>query len=641
MSLVITKETGNFFSLVLDGGEPIISEQNRLTTFGNLCNFKTANGANLILKQNILVTEITVVASGTFTFTDVNDLWNKLIEINFFDGTLVLPPSGIDSFDELLDTFTYSGRAGQIVVVRNDELGLTTIAYEIYTTAEKNKLAGIETGAQVNVNPDWNFTDPSDKRTILNKPQDAGIISYGTYSLLGQDLTLSAGWVWRINNTIYSNASPILINFPYAASGLQRLDLVVFNTSNSATRIGGFEVVSNPTANPVPVNTVYFSISLVTDSTVGDPSIPTNPDITSDDVENLSGVTGANVTEALDYIDDNVIHTTGDEEKNGNLNIVGRLGVNGLSVNDNPTDPPHVMDITNDAAGLGIDQYLLQATAYANNAGWANVHIRKARGTADSPLAVLNQDIISSWGLRGYATTKFASSSAAFQAIAEENFTDTANGTSILFQVTPIGAFDARIDVLKLETTGEVKLFNLAGTGDRMVAVGSTGILKTITDLIFGTFINSLTGKTTPIDADSISIVDSADSNKQKKVSLTNFKAYLKTYFDTLYASPVPQITITTVVSITTATTDGAGLGQKGRNVIIANGASAINITVNGGTDFCASYVKNGMGAITFVQGSGRTLVQVDSTAILNGIAGSSASISSVGTTDYLRISNA
>ena len=53
-SLIITKQTGNFFSLVLDGGNPIISEQNRLTTIGNFCNFKTANGANLILKQNIL-----------------------------------------------------------------------------------------------------------------------------------------------------------------------------------------------------------------------------------------------------------------------------------------------------------------------------------------------------------------------------------------------------------------------------------------------------------------------------------------------------------------------------------------------------------------------------------------------------------
>lgn len=56
-----------------------------------------------------------------------------------------------------------------------------------------------------------------------------------------------------------------------------------------------------------------------------------------------------------------------------------------------------------------------------------------------------------------------------------------------------------------------------------------------LTDVNFGSFINGLTSKPTPVDADSISIVDNADSNKQKKVSLTNFKSFLKTYFDTLY----------------------------------------------------------------------------------------------------------
>jgi hypothetical protein len=100
------------------------------------------------------------------------------------------------------------------------------------------------------------------------------------------------------------------------------------------------------------------------------------------------------------------------------------------------------------------------------------------------------------------------------------------------------------------------------------------------------------------------------------------------------------QITITTAVSITTDTTSG-GYGQSGKNVIIDNGVNAINITVNGGVNFVASYIKHGTGAITFVQGTGRTLVQVDSTAVLDGAVGSTATISSVGTTDYLRISNA
>jgi len=100
----------------------------------------------------------------------------------------------------------------------------------------------------------------------------------------------------------------------------------------------------------------------------------------------------------------------------------------------------------------------------------------------------------------------------------------------------------------------------------------------------------------------------------------------------------IPLITITTSVSITTATTDAGGLGQNGRHVVISNGASAINLTCSGGVT--TSYGKVGSGAITFVQGSGRTLVQLSGTAILNGIAGSRAILWSSGTTDYLEIIN-
>jgi hypothetical protein len=42
-------------------------------------------------------------------------------------------------------------------------------------------------------------------------------------------------------------------------------------------------------------------------------------------------------------------------------------------------------------------------------------------------------------------------------------------------------------------------------------------------------------GKTTPVDADSLNIFDSAASNAMKTLTFTNLKAFLKTYFDTLY----------------------------------------------------------------------------------------------------------
>ena len=108
-------------------------------------------------------------------------------------------------------------------------------------------------------------------------------------------------------------------------------------------------------------------------------------------------------------------------------------------------------------------------------------------------------------------------------------------------------------------------------------------------------------------------------------------------------ASSTPsQITITTSTSITAATLDANGVSQNGKNVILNNGATPINFTIN--APLTTSFMKGGTGAITFLAGAGRTLVAVDVTtpaATLNGIVGSTATITSVGTTDYLRISNA
>jgi hypothetical protein len=98
---------------------------------------------------------------------------------------------------------------------------------------------------------------------------------------------------------------------------------------------------------------------------------------------------------------------------------------------------------------------------------------------------------------------------------------------------------------------------------------------------------------------------------------------------------------IVTTTSITTETTGSGGLSQRGRCVIIDNGANNINLTVNGSTGFTATYIKHGSGSVSFVQGSGRTLIPVDGTLNLNGTSGSTATVISYSTSDYLRINNA
>lgn len=54
-----------------------------------------------------------------------------------------------------------------------------------YTTAEKNKLAGIEAGAEVNVNADWNAT--SGDAQILNKPTLGAAASKGVVTSISSD----------------------------------------------------------------------------------------------------------------------------------------------------------------------------------------------------------------------------------------------------------------------------------------------------------------------------------------------------------------------------------------------------------------------------------------------------------------------
>jgi len=104
------------------------------------------------------------------------------------------------------------------------------------------------------------------------------------------------------------------------------------------------------------------------------------------------------------------------------------------------------------------------------------------------------------------------------------------------------------------------------------------------------------------------------------------------------------QIIITTTTSITTNTVGTVtGKGQHGRNVRINNGVNAINITVDTSSDanFIASYHKLGSADVTFVAGSGATLVQIDGTAVMTGTAGKqTACIERNGNTFYLQISN-
>lgn len=134
-------------------------------------------------------------------------IYKKLDEIRLSAQKKIVQAGGMiyQSFISMIDTpSSYQGNAGKVVKVKSDETGLEfssnsgtdwgeiggtlsdqtdlqskldtkvdkitgkQLSTEDYTTVEKNKLSGIEAGAEVNVNADWNAI--SGDAQILNKP---------------------------------------------------------------------------------------------------------------------------------------------------------------------------------------------------------------------------------------------------------------------------------------------------------------------------------------------------------------------------------------------------------------------------------------------------------------------------------------
>jgi hypothetical protein len=77
---------------------------------------------------------------------------------------------------------------------------------------------------------------------------------------------------------------------------------------------------------------------------------------------------------------------------------------------------------------------------------------------------------------------------------------------------------------------------NGLATATQITKLDGIETLADVTDAAnVGSSIHGATAKTTPVDADTVPLIDSAASNVLKKLSWANIKATLKTYFDALY----------------------------------------------------------------------------------------------------------
>ena len=107
---------------------------------------------------------------------------------------------------------------------------------------------------------------------------------------------------------------------------------------------------------------------------------------------------------------------------------------NGTSIGIGTTAPAAPF---HSAAGSSPGAYF---DVYSNNLTALPVVFRAARGTALAPTAVQTDDILGGMAVRGYGASAWSTGRGQVMFKAAENWTNTANGTYLMFTTTPLGS---------------------------------------------------------------------------------------------------------------------------------------------------------------------------------------------------------
>jgi hypothetical protein len=144
-------------------------------------------------------------------------------------------------------------------------------------------------------------------------------------------------------------------------------------------------------------------------------------------------------------------------------------------------------------------------------------------------------------GLYGYAANAGAQGNYALWLEAGNIYSNDAHAWTLYDNQASALSFNStgKAGILKVVTTDGAEGVTMAGTLAVTGAITGSNLSNTNTGdetgVTLGVLNAAAASKTTPIDADSFPIVDSAAANVIKRLTFTNLKAFLKTYFDTLY----------------------------------------------------------------------------------------------------------
>ena len=232
--LVIKKNTNLTFTFILDGDtdNAVIDNQPNMTSTGIYFNFKTKNGANIIKKQFIQYSQITYkdISDTEFTFLTIQEVWTKLINEGFFDYLGATGGGGgVTRFDELDDTFSYTGNDGKVVVVNQSELKLDPVTFynfkdfiQLEDVAISELIVDkIVSVASVSGVPKLVLTDaPSDPVQLANV---MGYFDYNDLETHTTSLTLVSGVDKKLTNDTLGAFTDISQS-PYGVSSIWNTD---------------------------------------------------------------------------------------------------------------------------------------------------------------------------------------------------------------------------------------------------------------------------------------------------------------------------------------------------------------------------------------------------------------------------------
>lgn len=254
----------------------------------------TVNDATLTIQKNgTTVATFTANSAQNATAdisvpTKVSDLTNDL---NFVEETDLADVAFSGAYADITGTPSIPTKTSDLT---NDSDFVSDANYvhtdNNFTTALKNKLNGIATGAEVNVQSDWNVTDTSSDAFIKNKPaiptktsdltNDSGFITSAAVPTKTSDLTNDSGFITKNVSDLANYYTQSEVNGMFSALNVPTKTSDLVNDSGfltsipiaSASTLGGVKIGNGINVAEDGTISAAISASLEWDNIINKPT---------------------------------------------------------------------------------------------------------------------------------------------------------------------------------------------------------------------------------------------------------------------------------------------------------------------------------------------------------------------------------